>query len=110
MKASWLCPPLTCTPVFRAPLAGDSSDSERTSKQRLLLGTHERLAAEWKRILGLIFSNPSLCGSPVTQRFPWGLCCFQEHQALRAPPGLSILTWQSWAGTPVRELNKAPCG
>lgn len=44
--------------------------------------------------------------------------CFQEYQApepqlhpSRSPPGLSILTQQSWPGRDTsRELNEAPCG
>lgn len=41
-----------------------------------------RLAAERKRVLSPAFPIPSLYSSPGAQRSPWGLHCFQEHQAL----------------------------
>lgn len=89
-------PLLPCAPVFKVcppppttqerPLGRERLlASKGMSGQRLLLGTHARLAAEWKRVFSPTFSNLSLCGSPGTQRFPWGLCCFQEHQAPVTP-------------------------
>lgn len=53
-----------------AALAGDSFLLLKEWQAEAALGTHARLAAEWKRILGPTFSNPSFCGSSGTQRFP----------------------------------------